>query len=57
MKDFAKTIVKSPATFIIVVLLLLLTLLVTVRASTVKVTTDTPISGSDIEMTDQTTLE
>ena len=58
MKDFAKSIVKSPATFIIVVLLLLLTLLVTVRASSTKESTDNLIIiGNDIELTESANLE
>jgi hypothetical protein len=57
MKHFAKSIVKSPATFIIVVLLLLLTMLVGVRA--VAQSSD-PISvntNDDIEVVDQTRLD
>ena len=58
MKDFAKVIVKSPATFIIVVLLLLITLLVTVRASAAKSSTSNPfIIRNDIELSDRNSLD
>lgn len=58
MKDIAKVIVKSPATFIIVVLLLLITLLVTVRASAAKSSTINQfVIGNDIELSDRNSLD